>query len=573
MAIASPTDTSPLQPLSAALFQWARERPDDLSMLLPREGGAEQKSWRQLADDVLRMVAHLDALGVGSGDRVVLWGDNSYEWIVLDLAILSCGAIHVPLHGSLPAPAAAAQIAHAEPSVVFTANAAMAEKLRAVPTMGQRRLVELVSPLESEPRLMRRLAAAPLENPRDIVKQRADAFDPAEIATILYSSGTSGEPKAVALTHANLATNAAAVIAMLRDLPRERRMNLLPFSHIYARTCDVYTWLLGGSELVIARSRESVIADCQATRPTLINAVPYFYQRLAQRVADSEGSAAPLTLQQLLGGRIRACFCGGAALPVETFDFYHARGMPLLPGYGLTESSPVIAVSTLAECRRGTVGKPIPDIEVRIAEDGELLTRGPHIMREYWKDPELTRHTIRDGWLHTGDLGSIGADGFVSIVGRKKEMIVLSTGKKAIPTHIEGLLAQEPLILQSVVVGNDQAFLAALVTPNADALAAWLAAAGLSHLDRAAAISHPAVVREFSDRIRRRLADLPPFEQVKRFALLDCVLTIEEGLLTPKLSLRRDAIHRRFQQEISSLYAGGGIPVVYDAPATSPPAN
>jgi long-chain acyl-CoA synthetase len=251
-------------------------------------------------------------------------------------------------------------------------------------------------------------------------------------------------------------------------------------------------------------------------------------------------------------------------LPVDTFDFFQARGVPMLPGYGLTESSPVIAVATPANLRRGTVGKPIPGIEVRIADDGELLTRGPHVMKEYWKDPALTRDTIRDGWLHTGDLGAIDADGFVSITGRKKEMIVLSTGKKAIPTHIEGLLCREPLIQQAMVIGDDQCYLSALVAPNLQLLTAWLAAEGRSDLSPAEAVTHAIVTEMYEERIHRQLAALPAYERVKRFVLLDRAFTIEDGLLTPKLSLRREAICRKFDREVASLFAGGGVAVEYD---------
>jgi long-chain acyl-CoA synthetase len=401
--------------------------------------------------------------------------------------------------------------------------------------------------------LMERVGSLPAEDGRNRVEQAALRFDPQAIATILYSSGTTGEPKGVALTHANLISNAYAVVEVLGETPSERRLNFLPLSHIYARTCDFYAWLAGGSQLVLSRNRETVLADCRLTQPTLMNAVPYFYQRLAQRVAESEATATPLTLQAILGGNTRGCICGGAPLPVDTFDFYHARGLPLLPGYGLTESSPVIAVGTWGALRRGAVGKLIPGIEVRIADDGEVLTRGPHVMQGYWKDEALTRQTIRDGWLYTGDLGSLDGDGFLSVTGRKKEMIVLSTGKKAIPTHIEGILASDPLILQAMVIGNGQCHLSALLTPNRDALAAWLEAEGLPELSVQEAVRLPAVISQYQSRIRKLMVGLPAYEQVKRFALLDRPFTIEEGLLTPKLSLRREVIERAFQVEIDEL--------------------
>jgi long-chain acyl-CoA synthetase len=370
----------------------------------------------------------------------------------------------------------------------------------------------------------------------------------------------------VALTHANISSNSYASIDAIGEQASDRRLNFLPFSHIYARTCDLYTWIAKGSELALARTRDTILADCQIVKPTLMNGVPYFYERIAQKVAESEKSDRPITLQQVLGGNIRACFCGGAPLPVGTFDFFHSRGVPLLPGYGLTESSPVISFSTMDQCRRGTVGKPIPGIEVRFAEDGELLTRGPHVMLEYWKDPELTRQTIRDGWLYTGDLGSVDADGYISITGRKKEMIALSTGKKVTPTHIEGLLCREPFILQALVIGNDQKYLAALIVPNPDTLKGWIATQQLQVASPAEVLTHPRVLEQYANRIAEVLATVAPYEQVKRFVLLGQPFTIDNGLLTPKLSMRRDQIHKRYEAEIASLYAKGGTAVQYDSP-------
>ena len=263
----------------------------------------------------------------------------------------------------------------------------MAEDLqRQSPGLLSPESIELIEAAGEAPSLLERLAEFSIDEGRRAIEQRLAAFDPESIATILYSSGTSGEPKAVALTHANISSNAYAVIVGLSEPSSERRMNFLPFSHIYARTCDLYAWLVGGSQIVLAKSRDTVIADCARTQPTLINGVPYFYQRVGQKIAEAEAAGAAVTLPQLFGGNLRACICGGAALPVATFDFYHERGLLMLPGYGLTESSPVISISSPEEFRRGAVGKAIPGIEVRIADDGELLTRGPHVMKEYWKD-------------------------------------------------------------------------------------------------------------------------------------------------------------------------------------------
>jgi long-chain acyl-CoA synthetase len=566
MASALPRQPRLDRPLSTALFELAQQAPDAHALFLPDDGRVTCKTWRQLADDVLRMTAHLDRVGVQPADRVALWSDNRYEWIVVDLAIQLVGAVNVPLHGSLPASTAAAQISHSEANYLFASNATLRNGLAEQPlaTSAGRLSVELLDASGGEPSLLDRISGLSVDDGMEAVEQHWARFDPQANATILYSSGTTGEPKGVVLTHENLFTNAYAVTEVLEESPSIRRMNFLPFSHIYARTCDLYTWLAGGSQLVLASSRETVFADCQLTKPTLMNAVPFFYQRIAQKVAESERTSSPTTIQELLGGNIWACISGGAPLPVETFDFFHERGVMLLPGYGLTESSPVITVGTPKAYRRGAVGKAIPGIEVRIADDGELLTRGPHVMREYWKEPELTRQTIRDGWLYTGDLGAIDADGFISVTGRKKELIALSTGKKAIPTYIEGLLLGDPLILQAMVVGNDKPCLTALIVPNFDLLGQWIDQEQVSVQAAEDALAQPQVVQLFAERIRHQLQPLPACEQVKRFYLLKRPFTLEEGHLTQKLSLRRDVLNRHFGLEIAALYDGGGVAIEYE---------
>jgi long-chain acyl-CoA synthetase len=552
------------RPLAGVLFDHAEARPNVAAVFLPQESTVREITWREIADDVARMAVLLSRHGIQPGDRIVLWSDNRYEWIVADFAMQLLGAINVPLHDSLPAPAAAAQIAHSEPKLAIIAKACLASDLQQqAPGLLSANAVELIEATASSPSLLERLAQFSIDEGRQLSEQRLASFDPESIATILYSSGTSGEPKAVALTHANISSNTYAVIVGLTEPSSERRLNFLPFSHIYARTCDLYAWIAGGSQIVLARSRETVIADCGRTQPTLINGVPYFYQRVGQKIAEAEAAGAALTLPQLFGGNLRACLCGGAALPVATFDFYHARGLLMLPGYGLTESSPVISMSSPEEFRRGSVGKAIPGIEVRIAEDGELLTRGPHVMKEYWKDPELTQQTIRDGWLYTGDLGAIDADGFISITGRKKELIALSTGKKAVPTHIEGVLSREPLIFQSMVVGDNQPYLAAVIVPDFDLLAKWAVAAGIAAAEPADLIEAPEVVELYRERIRHQLESLPPYERVKRFRLLHEPFTVADGLLTPKLSLRRPMIQQRHQPGIAALYSGGGVTIDY----------
>jgi long-chain acyl-CoA synthetase len=274
-------------------------------------------------------------------------------------------------------------------------------------------------------------------------------------------------------------------------------------------------------------------------------------------LADKGFAETPGALRAALGGAIRVCCGGGAALPEHLFDYFHSHGVPLLQGYGLTESSPVISLSSPAAFRRGASGRPIEGIEVRIAPDGEILTRGPHVMVGYYENPAATAEVLRDGWLYTGDLGRLDDDNFLYITGRKKEILVTLGGKNVAPVFLESLLTQDPLILQALVVGDDRPCLAALIVPNWEPLETALAARGITGLSRGAALTDSQVLALYHERIRQRLVDVAPWEQVQRFVLLPRGFSIEEGEMTAKLSLRRKVIEQHFAEDIESLYRRG----------------
>lgn len=374
------------------------------------------------------------------------------------------------------------------------------------------------------------------------------------LATILYTSGTTGEPKGVMLSNRNLVSNTLAATEPFAQGPEDLRLAFLPLSHIFARTCDLYTWLASGSQLALAQARETVIADCADMRPTLMNGVPYFFEKVVNALAAVDFTTSPNALRDLLGGRIRCCCSGGAALPTHVFDFFTKHGVPLLQGYGLTESSPVITLSSEQSVRRGAVGRAIPDVEVRIADDGEILTRGPHVMMGYFKNQAATDEVIRDGWLHTGDIGHLDEAGFLFITGRKKELIVTSGGKNIAPVYLESLLTRDPLIAQAVVIGDDRKYLVALLVPEFAGLEAEMATRGIELSDSVNNLQHDDVVKLFEDRIASCLASVSHYEQVRKFTLLDRGFTVESGELTPKLTLRRKSIQANFHHLIDAMY-------------------
>lgn len=475
------------------------------------ETGLEWWTWSDLASKVDDQAAKLRQLGVEPGDRVVQVGPNSVEWVVNDLALLAIDGVHVPLHTSLPEVQQQEQIEHS----------------------GARWLLGPQGRAERLP-----------ESPNSSLPS------PEGLATILYTSGTTGHPRGVMLSHANLAANAVATCDAFDNDTQELRLLVLPLSHIYARTCDLYCWVYRGSRLVVGRGRAHFLDDCQRVRPTVINAVPYLYQKLVDGASASPGGS----LRELLGGHIRQCFSGGAALAPALMLRFREEGIPLLPGYGLTETSPVVTVSTIADHAPGTVGRVLSNVEVQLAEDGEIVMRGPSVMLGYWRDPKATAAVMDDGWFHSGDLGEWDEAGRLKIVGRKKELIALSTGKKVSPSEVESLLTSSPMIEQAMVMGDGQSHIAALVVPNPTALRAEIKRHRLWVWSKRRAVTHPKVVEIYRQEIARVLADQPTSHQIREFAILTRGFSIERGELTAKLSLRRNIIESTFANELHRLF-------------------
>jgi len=536
----------------ALLRRRAARSPQRVALYLQSADGYSGLTWQVVEREVLRCAAGLMELGIGIGDRVALLSENRFEWIIADLALQCIAAISVPLHVNLASDQLAAQIRHSGARLVLVSHDDPLERLRQI----EDRLPDELCCFSFDS-CEGRLGSRPVPELSSIQPAKLDPYREAELteyasrhvsadtlATILYTSGTSGGPKGVMLTQGNLAFNALATYPATGEREDDRKLAFLPLSHIFARTCDLYAWIACGNELALAASRETVLDDCQAIRPTWINAVPYWYDKV-RRLAG-EGRQAGTRLRELLGGRMRSCQCGGAAVSRSTFDYFWHHEVPLFPGYGLTEASPVISVSSPGLVRWGCVGKPLPGIEVRLADDGEILTRGAHVMQGYWRDEAATADAIRDGWLHTGDLGAWGDGGLLQVRGRKKELIVTATGHKILPSRLETLLVQDPWIDQAFVSGDERGFPVALIVLNRDLTAErdGREHAGMAGSPFAAdAIAPPPGLRE---RIDAALAGLAQHEQIRRFAVLPRPFSLEHGELTPKASLRRDEIIRNW---------------------------
>ncbi|MEM7314566.1 MAG: AMP-dependent synthetase/ligase, partial [Planctomycetota bacterium] len=510
-----------------------------------------------------RRRARHDHQRIKAGDPVVQWSENCYEWILADLAIQSLQAVHVPIHATLTASQAAAQVAHCGASFGLVDDSAKVDALinhqqlpdRTLKTLCYKKPTDEQKPATSH-FIADRVKAVTPEQGQSILAELESEADPQDIATILYTSGTTGAPKGIALTHANLVSNAKGVVTTFGEQESDVRLCILPLSHIFARTCDMYGWIAAGSLLALSRSRETVIEDCRIVRPTLMNGVPYFYQRVCRRLGEMGLLDEPGGLKTVLGGEIRACASGGAALDAETYQLFFDRGVPILQGYGLSESSPVIAMSTLSATKMGYVGRALPNVEIKIAEDGEIMARGPNIMHGYWADEEATAAVIdEEGWLKTGDIGELDDEGYLKITGRKKEIIVTATGKNIAPTQLENLLCRHPLIDQAMVIGDDKSYLVALLVPDETALTSLIQEQRIWVWSRKSVRRNKRVRSAFADAVTESLKRLSRHEQVRDFVLLDRPFSIELGEMTAKLSLCRPVIYKTFQRQIEALYA------------------
>ncbi len=507
-------------------------------------GKLSWRTWAEIDADVQSVATRLQHENIHVGDRVAQWAPNSYAWIVTDLALLQLGAVHVPLHMSL-APRQVGELlelADAKLLIVDGSGDGRGDGAESLAEGAGLPLLRHEVLVASEP--------SPSPSPSPSLNTSLQEGD--QLATLLFTSGTTGQPRGVMLSHVNLTSNAVALCEAVGSDANETRLCFLPLSHIYARTCDLYTWLYRGSRLVLAESRDTIIRDCQLAEPSVINGVPYFYQKIAQQLHDAE----PGALLRLFGGQLKRCYCGGAAIAPEVEALFERQGLPILTGYGLTEASPAVSVMTHSNYQTGSVGQALPGVEVRISAEGEVLVRGPNVMQGYWNDPAGTAEAMVDGWLHTGDLGELDASGQLRIVGRQKELIVLATGKNVAPSRVEQRLAGSPLVEHVCVFGDGRKCLGALIVPNPDALRKEIRRQRLWVWSRRRAVTHPRIRERFRQEIDSLLAQLSAEEQVGPFTILDRNFSVEQGELTTKLSLRRKTIAKNFSREIERMYAG-----------------
>jgi len=588
----------PRSNLPALFLSAVREkgRPDLFG--IRRSGGWEWISSLDALTQVREIAAGLVALGLQPGDRVVLVSENRPEWILSDLGIQFAGGITVPVYPTLPAEQVRYLLRDSGAKVALVSTNDQAAKVNGV---RRETAIEQIAGMDTEAdgvlhfSVLRERGAAHLLAHPGLIEERLAGLNPGNLATIIYTSGTTGIPKGVMLTHANIASNVDASIHTFQFEQGDVALSFLPLSHVLERMVQ-YAYLEMGIGIAYVRSLERVADSLVEVRPNVFVTVPRLLERVAQKVAEGveqqtgvkklvggralaavdaaadaflaghrpRGLAAVSyalaerliagKVRDKLGGRVRFLISGGAALSPSVARFFWGLGIPVYEGYGLTETSPVLAVNFPGSVRVGTVGKPIPGVEIKIAADGEILSRGPNVMMGYFNKELDTEEVLRGGWFHTGDLGSFDRDGFLKITGRKKEIMVLSTGKNIAPRAIEEALERSPYIALVVAVGDERPSVGALIVPNFEAVAAWAKEKNLPADDRAALLARPEVRQLFQQEINRHQVNLAVFEKARQFEFLHEEPSEENGLLTPTKKIRRRAVIDRFRHLVERMY-------------------
>ena len=594
------------------LFFNAVERHDKPDALQHKVNGAYAPiSSRAVADRVRRAGLGLTELGIAPGDRVGIMSENRPEWAIADYACLTTSLADVPLYPNLPPEQAAYILRDAGAVAIFVSDAAQAAKITQVRATlpALRHVITFAADRHAGAdltlaELEARGATVDTDARRATYRERALSVKPDDLATLIYTSGTTGEPKGVMLSHDNLYSNVMAAATAIPFEPNgDVGLSFLPLSHIFERMAGHYLMFHVGCSIAYAESIDTVPIDMQTVRPTLVLSVPRLYEKMYARVLENAlaGGAlksriffwargvadrwADVTLaggtprgllalqyrvaQKLVfsklkartGGRLRYFVSGGAPLAPEINKFFYAAGLVILEGYGLTETSPVIAVNTPDAFRIGTVGRPIKGAEVTIAADGEILTRGPHVMKGYYNKPDATRDTIdADGWLHTGDIGEL-RDDLLAITDRKKDIIVTAGGKNIAPQPIENLIKTNKYVSQAVVIGDKRKFPAVLIVPNWEQVEKYAKLKNIIWTDRRQLLEMPTIRAKLDKEVFGQLDSLANYERPKKVALLEHDFSIERGELTPTLKVKRKVVDKTYKSVIDALYVEEHQPV------------
>ena len=570
-----------------------------------RSGTFLSLTFNEFYERVLMLARGLCKTGMQTGDRVAIFSENRLGWAISDFGIQSGRGITVPIYATNTGKQAAYIINHCEAKIVFVSTKNQYEKLlsvrdqipsvelvisyerfmgdRSFPVYTQYQLSEVSTPL--------------MQEEQNHIEELIDQITPEDILTIIYTSGTTGAPKGVLLTQYNVMCNAQYGLRKLGALSEhETFLSFLPLSHVLERTGGYYATLLSGHHVAFAEDVKKVMENMAEIKPTCMVSVPRLFEKIYSRVHESVHQMSPLRkslfhhairvgreyvnrkyvkresvgilglkyrffdrlvfkkIRDRFGGKLKSFICGGAPLDKTVNEFMWTIGLPVYNGYGLTETSPALTLSSLGEVRFDSVGKVLEETELKVAEDGELLVKGPQVMQGYYKNDEANQKSFEDGWFKTGDIARIDEDGFVYIIDRKKEIIVTAGGKNIAPQPIENELKLDKYISQAIVFGDRKPYLVALLTPNIERLIDLAREEQLNYLDTYGLVKSERIRQLFNDRIEGINKKLPSYSTIKKFGLVPRDFSIEGGELTPTLKLKRKEILMKYRQIIDELY-------------------
>lgn len=588
--------------LAEAFFIQAQKFSDKPVFSYKSKGRWVDISYQEAATLIRRLSAALRRLGVKKGDKLAILSENRPEWALSDLATLTLGAIDVPVYATETPDHIAYLLEHSESRMAFVSNKDQLAKLFKVKeeiTNLERVIVFDEDGVEFNEGVLSWKSLIKNESPLsdEELEGYLGSVDREDMATLIYTSGTTGIPKGVMITHGNLISNALGALDVVPSIDDPVLLSFLPLSHSFERTCGYYTPLFLGAKIAYAESLDKLTENLKEVRPHLLISVPRVYEKMYMRIQEGlkEASAikrglfsfalkvgrsvlerelndleVPLWLhafyiladklvyskiRQFFGGRFIMAVSGGAPLSKDIAEFFSSLSLIVLEGYGLTETSPVVCANRIPQRKLGTVGKTLPGVEVKLAPDGELLVRGPNVMKGYYKMDKETKEVLEpEGWLHTGDVAEIDPEGFIRIVDRKKDILVTAGGKNVAPQPIENMLKTFPIVGDVCVVGDKKKFISALIVPNPEEAKKLLGEKEYESLSPKDLTQHPKIhqaIQEAVDAVNARLAR---YEQIKRFALLTNIFSLETGEITPTLKVRRKAVIDQYIKLIDALY-------------------
>lgn len=585
-----------------------------LALKDPREDGSFATwTYQGLWHDVQKIGSRLRQLGISQGQKVGLLAESRAWWPICDFGIMSVGACTVPIYPSVPSNQVEHIVGHAEMKGIFVQNTKQLRKLLEIDEDGLPNL-EFVVTIEEEPeagilkeagkRWQIYLFSSWLKEPAGLDEEQWRSgfrdLTRENLATIVYTSGTTGLPKGAMLTHGNLLSNVEGIAGNVQLSSADRSLSYLPLSHIFERTAGQFFPLSEGACITYSRGFAHILEDFQRTPPTVLTTVPRLlektYEQVMRQVHESpqwkqrlferamkvatrsrvngEGaSSVELALYnkivfkpilQALGGQLKLIVVGGAPMPAYAGRFFTAVGFTVVEGYGMTETSPVVSVNLPSQPRLGTAGKVLFNVETKIAEDGELLVRGPSVMPGYFHDENATREAFtEDGWLKTGDIGELSPDGYLTITDRKKNLIVLSTGKKVTPAPIEAEMAKNSYLDQVLLTGQGRKYVSAIVVPNEELVQRWLAKKGIGNLARERWNDSSELKDFLLSEVLNGITNLAKFEQPKRLVIAREPFTVENNQLTPTLKVRAKNVLKDYEAELEQMY----LDLAYETPA------